>query len=93
MDTSSSPVSTGSSSCTTSTASLRSYTSAVRPNLLCAAAPYSENANCRQFTILHKNGAHMVLERPNACSEAVPALVVGADRPMLVVIASCACYR
>jgi hypothetical protein len=53
----------------------------------------SENANCPQFTILHRNGTHEVSERTNVFSDADPAPVVAADRPTLGIFAAFACYR
>jgi hypothetical protein len=53
----------------------------------------SENANCRQFTILHRNGANGVSERPSVFPGSNPALVVAVDRPTLGTFATYACYR
>ena len=53
----------------------------------------SENANCPQFTILHKNGAHVASGRPDAFSEGRSVLVGGPDRPALGIFATCACHR
>ena len=53
----------------------------------------SENANCPQFTILHRNGTHEVSERTHVFSDADLAPVVAADRPTLGIFAACACYR
>ena len=53
----------------------------------------SENANCRQFTILHTNEAHGMSERPNVPSGTDPLLVVAVYRPALDTFATCACYQ
>jgi hypothetical protein len=41
----------------------------------------SQNANCRQFTILLRNLAHGVSERQTVFSEADIVVVVAIDRP------------
>jgi len=53
----------------------------------------SKNANCPQFTILHKSGVLGALEWCNASSEAGLAPLVVADRPPLGIFATFACYR
>src|SRR5918993_1277231 len=40
------------------------------------ALPISQNANCRQFMILHRNGACGMSERSNVFSEADPVFMV-----------------
>jgi hypothetical protein len=53
----------------------------------------SENANSAKFIILHRNGVHGASERSNVFSDAVPALVVGHNRPMLDTFATYTCYH
>jgi hypothetical protein len=53
----------------------------------------SQNANCPQFTILHKNGAHGASNRQKASSKGISARLGSADMPMLDIFATCACHR
>jgi hypothetical protein len=50
----------------------------------------SENANCPQFMILHRNGACRVSERPEVFPEAAPVLVVAVDQPTFDSSITCA---
>jgi hypothetical protein len=59
----------------------------------CVGLRTSENANCRQFTILHRKGAHGVSEGVERVPGRGPVLAVVPDRPTLVVFATYACYR
>jgi hypothetical protein len=53
----------------------------------------SENANCQQFTILHRNRAYGVSKWLDVCSEADSVLVAGPIRPTLDIFVTCACHR
>jgi len=53
----------------------------------------SENANCPQFTILHKSRVHGALEWCNALLRTGLAPLVVADLPPLGIFATYACYR
>ena len=50
----------------------------------------SENANCRQFTIVHRKGAHGTSWRPNAFCGTDLLLAVTVDRLTLDTFAICA---
>jgi len=53
----------------------------------------SQNANCPQFTLLHRNGAHGKSERPNVFSGTDLVVVVAVDQITLETFATCTCYR
>jgi hypothetical protein len=55
--------------------------------------PNTDKAISPTFVFLHRDGAWGTFEHSGAISEAVPALLGAADRPVIVEFVACACYR
>ena len=55
--------------------------------------PIIDKAISPTFVFLYRDGAWGTFELSGAFSEAVPALPGAADRPAVVSLVACACYR